>query len=944
MIKQSAPENIIITLVQHPVFGVLFIPYFFERQSESTLLLVEQAFHASPERLSLLSEAERTIISLAASYSEKELMAIFSKEKVLSQFLKKVTESQIKQKIRPAIEKKLQKITELICLNNIPLFSNKIGNKTIYLYNRIDTSTEVTEISFSFRADDEHFRYSLDCHRGGQPVSLRERKPVIVINSDPAILLFSTELHCFRNISASRILPFTNKDEVAVDASLMDKYLENIVLPVLRHHEASATGLPLIEEKWECKPLLSVGETVFDEFSLRLLFTYGDKEFNPGNPERKYVYLNKENDRTFLRYFYRDTEKENQLIEKLKATGLHFDGECTFTATNEASGMEFREWLPAHKELFTNELRLMNQDGNAEYSPEEIEILEELNEGNDWFELYITVIVGKHRIPFNRFRKNILEGRREYLLPDGKFILLPEEWFSKYADLIEFGEMVEKGIRVKRSYSGIVQEAIACPKEKKVLYHPKEKITQPAGLKATLRRYQEDGFNWLVHLNKHRLGGCLADDMGLGKTLQTLALLQHLYASEEKRPASLIVMPTSLLHNWKREVKKFTSLKMYEYNTLHQPEKKLLKRTFDYYDLVITSYGMMRNNIDTLETYAFEYVILDESQNIKNSDSQTFKAAVRLKSNFRLTLTGTPIENSLKDLWSQFHFLQPDLLGSENNFGKQYLIPVRQGDKLREQRLLKLITPYILRRKKEEVAPELPELTVETIYCGMSGEQQEIYLNEKNKLRNMLLELSTKSTHQSLTALNGIVKLRQLASHPKMIFGDFTGESGKLDEIISLFETLRSEGHKVLIFSSFVKHLELVGEAFGQRGWKYALLTGSTSDREEEIARFYKNDKIQAFLISLKAGGVGLNLTQADYVFIIDPWWNPAAESQAISRAHRIGQDKRVFAYHFITEGSIEEKILRLQESKRQLSETFITENNPLEKLTDKEWAEILRE
>ena len=272
------------------------------------------------------------------------------------------------------------------------------------------------------------------------------------------------------------------------------------------------------------------------------------------------------------------------------------------------------------------------------------------------------------------------------------------------------------------------------------------------------------------------------------------------------------------------------------------------------------------------------------------------------------------------------------------------MLPIRQGNTRIEAQLQQLIAPFILRRSKGEVAPELPPLTEETIYCDMTEEQNTWYKQEKNSLRNILLQhpQSTDKLH-SFSVLNGILRLRQLACHPQLIFPDFTGSSGKTAQIIETFDTLRSEGHKVLIFSSFVKHLEVLAEAFQERGWKYALLTGATNDRPSEIAHFTEQKDVQAFLISLKAGGVGLNLTQADYVFIIDPWWNPAAESQAIARAHRIGQDKQVIAYRFITQGSIEEKILQLQDEKRKLAETFVTDSETLPALSSEQWVDLLK-
>ena len=416
------------------------------------------------------------------------------------------------------------------------------------------------------------------------------------------------------------------------------------------------------------------------------------------------------------------------------------------------------------------------------------------------------------------------------------------------------------------------------------------------------------------------------------------------HGKNSRKPATLIVVPTSLLHNWRREAKRFTTLAIAEYNSNTAFPKGHPEKFFNHFHLIFTTYGMMRNNIDILRSYTFEYIVLDESQNIKNNDSLTFRSVIQLQGKHRIALTGTPIENSLKDLWAQFRFLQPDLLGEENAFHKQFIIPIRQGNVRMEKRLQQIIAPFILRRSKSEVAPELPPLTEETIYCAMSEKQSESYEQEKNSLRNILLQQpENRDRYHMFSILNGILRLRQLACHPQLIFPDFDGISGKTEQIIDTFDTLRSEGHKVLIFSSFVRHLEILAEVFRQRGWKYALLTGSTNNRPSEIAHFTEQKDVQAFLISLKAGGVGLNLTQADYVFIIDPWWNPAAESQAIARAHRIGQDKQVIAYRFITQNSIEEKILQLQEDKRRLAETFITDSEALPALSNEQWADLLK-
>ena len=558
----------------------------------------------------------------------------------------------------------------------------------------------------------------------------------------------------------------------------------------------------------------------------------------------------------------------------------------------------------------------------------------------------------------------------------------PEDWFEKYSDLFTFGDDRPEEIRVRKMHLGVVsalEQEDTVSKE----YVQKESVVIPLKIKTVLRPYQQDGFSWLVHLAANGFGGCLADDMGLGKTLQTITLLQHIYDPEEPKavvlsspapqnitvdssgqfsffgmdmpgeipyeevkkekeettvPASLVVVPTSLLPNWKREIRKFSTLSVYTY--MGDQKRKEPWKSFDRYNIVLVTYGLLRRDIELLEKYRFTYVILDESQNIKNPASMTYHSVVRLQCEHRLVLTGTPIENSLKDLWAQFNFINPGLLGSADGFRKHFIHPItKEGNDNARKRLQQIIRPFFLRRTKQQVAPELPPLTEEVVYCEMTPEQREVYQKEKNALRNTILQERHKN---SFVALNGITRLRQLANHPHMVLADYEGGSGKMEQVLDAFETLVSEGHKVLIFSSFVTHLKLLADAFTEREWLYAMLTGSTLDRESEITRFSTRNDVSAFFISLKAGGVGLNLTDADYVFILDPWWNPAAELQAESRAHRIGQEKQVFVYRFITADTIEEKIRNLQESKSELAETFISENDPLKSLTDKEWEDLL--
>jgi len=387
-----------------------------------------------------------------------------------------------------------------------------------------------------------------------------------------------------------------------------------------------------------------------------------------------------------------------------------------------------------------------------------------------------------------------------------------------------------------------------------------------------------------------------------------------------------------------------------------------IRQLFNNYKVVITSYSVVRADIEYLSDYSFHYIILDESQTIKNPDSLLYQSIIKLLSSHKLVLTGTLIENSLSDLWSQFNFINPGLLGAFSFFKNNYIQKIKEKNKHAEEALHQLIQPFFLRRTKDEVALDLPPLSQEIVYCDMTDSQQKLYVIEKNNIRNALMENKENVVKNNFFALQGLLRLRLLANHPALLGNHlslhanhislpehnpskidlvYPEESGKFDQIVLYYESIMASGHKVLIFSSFVKHLRLLSDRFEQEGWKYAMLTGQTVNREAEINKFIQNEDVQCFFISLKAGGLGLNLTAADYVFIIDPWWNPAAEMQALSRAHRMGQTKNVMVYRFISSDTIEEKIIHLQQSKLQLSDTFITSNNPLEQLGNQEIEEL---
>jgi SNF2 family DNA or RNA helicase len=435
--------------------------------------------------------------------------------------------------------------------------------------------------------------------------------------------------------------------------------------------------------------------------------------------------------------------------------------------------------------------------------------------------------------------------------------------------------------------------------------------------------------------------------MGLGKTVQTLALLQKIKeesVEEGIQCTSLIIMPTSLIYNWVKEAEKFApDLKILEYTGTFR--SKDVER-FMNFDVVFTTYGITRVDIEVIKNLYFNYIILDESQNIKNPASKAYKAVKQLKSKHKLILSGTPVENTVNDLWTQMSFINPGLLGSQHFFLNDFVIPIeKKRDEEASRKLQALIKPFVLRRTKDQVATELPEKTVQLFYCKMSEEQAQYYEDVKSEYRNDLLRSLEDGTFakSQIQVLQGLTKLRQIANHPYMVDKDYEGESGKFENVIHTLQNVLSRGHKVLVFSQFVKQLDIYRKHFDSAQVKYAYLDGSTQNRGEVVEEFQTNSDIKLFLISLKAGGVGLNLTEADYVFMLDPWWNPAVEQQAIDRTHRIGQTKKVFIYKFITKDSVEEKILALQNRKRFVAESLITtEESFVKSLSAEDIREIL--
>lgn len=557
-----------------------------------------------------------------------------------------------------------------------------------------------------------------------------------------------------------------------------------------------------------------------------------------------------------------------------------------------------------------------------------------VSSGVDWLNLDMVFSSGEVAADEDELRACLAHGRRLVRLKDGSYA--PIDTASLGDVMHRMAEIVATSGNRKKlplSQAGRVQDLMRVVGEAKAtsttnalfekLDNPGEvpQLPKPRLLKAQLRPYQKQGFSWLAFLHQLGSGGILADDMGLGKTLQTLAFLLWV-RGKEKRALNLVVAPTSVVPNWQREAEKFApALKVVVW---HGPDRQEVREELDSADIMVTNYALLRRDEELLGGLDFRYAILDEAQHIKNPLSHTARAAKKLRTKRRLALTGTPIENRLSEFWSIFDFVSPGMLGSLKSFEDEYAKPVDRGDAEAAERLRKAVAPFVLRRNKGDVARDLPEKIEQDIVVPMAEEQSKLYRQVLRQLRDSVL---SKVDEQGLgkvqiQVLAALTRLRQIACDPRLtrLEGSWKDEeSGKVSALREILTESQAGGHRVLVFSQFVEMLKLIRSMLEEVGMPYAYLDGATKDRMGEVERFNSDDSLTAFLISLKAGGSGLNLTGADTVVHFDPWWNPAVEDQATDRAHRIGQTRTVTVYRLIAGGSVEEKILQLSGKKREL-------------------------
>lgn len=657
---------------------------------------------------------------------------------------------------------------------------------------------------------------------------------------------------------------------------------------------------------------------------------------------------------------HREEEAELQFIaEILRQHPYFYDQETNDSYYLHRKRFLEEAWfLDAFEAWRSKDIHILgfNQLKNNRLNQHKVEINIEVLSGTDWFETKVKVKFGKQNVSLKHLHKSIRNKSKFITLDDGTQGILPEEWIEKFTGYFNAAEIVEETLLTHKiryaSINDLYEDALLDGQVRNELKNFRQKfeginaaeeVELPKALKATLRHYQKDGLNRLNFLDDFNFGSILADDMGLGKTVQVIAFILS-QREKVKHNINLIVVPASLIFNWKAEVKKFApSIKV---KTIYGADRIKNTNDFENFEIILTSYGTLLSDIRFLKDYHFNYIFLDESQNIKNPESQRYKTVRMLQSRNKVALTGTPVENSTFDLYGQLSFACPGLFGSKQQFADLYSTPIDQfKDSKRAAELQRKIKPFILRRTKEQVAKELPDKTEIVLYCEMGEEQREVYQANKKEIQDYIMGKSEDDLPKSsMHVLKSITRLRQICNSAALLADgkSYLQASSKIDVLLEQIES-KAGNHKILVFSQFVNMLDLIKKQLEAKGIRYEYLTGQSRKREEIVQSFQNNADIPVFLISLKAGGTGLNLTQADYVYLVDPWWNPAVENQAIDRAYRIGQHKNVMAVRLICPNTIEEKIMKLQSVKKDLVKDLIqSEDSMFKNLTKKELLGLL--
>ena len=743
---------------------------------------------------------------------------------------------------------------------------------------------------------------------------------------------------------------------LVIDGAAGSNEIEKVLLPLSRNYKIEFDK-NLVNTLTSVTPKLKIQ---LQEKSTHLIvqpvFDYEGIDVLPSSKEEITHFINGS-----IIKFKRDLEAEEKLLQPVKS--LH----TGFSEQDDSGGLALtgnevlkNNWFF----LFTDKLRELKiplygleQLKNYRFNTSKPGTQIYLSSGLDWFDAKVQITFGEQKVSVADIKKALSNKQNFVQLGDGTLGILPEEWLKKYSLLFKVGVNQENKLRINKYQLSLIDELYEQRDEEEITFQLDEKFERlkafkqipqaepPASVQHILRPYQKAGYQWLHYLGSVGWGGILADDMGLGKTLQAITVLQG-YKDSNDHLQSIVVCPTTLIYNWQNELQKFAP--HITYTIHHGNQRSRDPEALKKHEVIITTYGTLRSDIQMLMKIPFDYIILDESQAIKNPSSKVTKSVNLLYGKNKVCMSGTPLQNNTFDIYAQMNFLNPGLLGSVEFFRNEFATPIDKfGEAEQKEHLRKLLYPFILRRTKDQVAKDLPPKTETILYCEMEAEQRKIYEAYRNNYRDKILgEIEEQGIEKSqFSILQGLMKLRQICDSPAILNEEerLPAYSIKLQELERELKENIGE-HKVLIFSQFLDMLALIKQKLQHLKIKYEYFDGSTSatGRQQAIQNFQENEECRVFVISLKAGGVGLNLTAADYVYIVDPWWNPAVEQQAIDRTHRIGQDKSIFAYRMICVDTIEDKILKLQERKRSLAKDLISDDSSIVKTLTKEDIEYL--
>ncbi len=994
-------DRFVLLIKKHKFFGDIFVPYFVHKEKKEEKYAISRRILPDHEDTDVerLPELYREIIKTIGAYDDHVIKKIFHKDPQinLKAFFQSLDNKRIDRFIRPYIEKRLVEVVRLLQKTEINVFLHE-GNATgIYNEDRILLARENLFVTFHFNKNNSGTDYFVSLREGENELVLTGKKHLILTNK-PCVLILEGRLYLLEDMEGKKLEPFFKKESIHIPVRLETKYYHSFIRDILAHYKVTVEGFEVMESHTLPGTELSLENGLNGLLVMILTFRYEDIRIQPDQNRMVFVTLEETEQGYRFNKIFRNKEYENKVINRLAEIGFEEYLPGIFTAGSiennpKVQHYEMISFINRHSTELKKEGLTIHQKGKEKYLLDGIrmnvktEMHRKENRLIDWFGLHAEVQLGKYSIPFVWLKDHILNKKREYILPDGSIAVIPEEWFAEYENLLQFGEVYGEEIRIRSHHFPLLKEMSAISGNTEIQQRMASMMETenvvfplPAGFRGNMRPYQRKGYGWLMNLRKHGLGGCLADDMGLGKTIQSIALIQKIRESgkpvqdimQEKKPnvalegvqlslfdtyktyvkeeergetLSLIVVPKTLIFNWVEEIIRFApGLKVLVYAG---SDRQRYFEYFDAYDVVVVTYGLLRRDIGLFCRVIFDLIILDESRYIKNPASQIFKAVIRLQARQRVILTGTPVENSLTDLWTQMHFVNPGLLGGYRFFMERFVNSIEhQHDEQALQTLRRLIGPFMLRRTKQEVARDLPDITEQHIFTEMSVEQAHFYEEENARVRNAILKLLGEGRYSKLMipVLQGLTRLRLAANHPVLVDDTYTGDSGKFEEAMEIIRTIVSEGHKILVFSSFVKVLKLFEKQFIAEDVPYVLLTGSISQKQRKnvVKSFNDDGQIRVFLISVMAGGFGLNLVAADYVVILDPWWNPAVEQQAIDRTHRIGQTRNVMVYKLIGKETIEEKIMLYQEHKAHLAQDILqVDESMLKQMNREEIAQL---